>query len=101
MLVRTDTPPGNKSDNSKPRDVVAANGGALELGHLIGASRLSVSNVLPERELSVEAVMKTASEILWPEPSHAHPTQLDDMERARARAFTLPTRAQVPNREDT
>jgi hypothetical protein len=101
MLIRTDTPPKNERDNSKPRKVVAANGGALELGHLIGASRLSVSNVLPERELSVEAVMKAASAILWPEPSYEQPTQFDDMERARARTFTLPTRVQVRNRGDT
>lgn len=89
MPIRTDTPPEKERDSSKPRDVVALNGGALELGHLIGAARLSSSNVLPERELSVEAVMKAASAILWPEPSHDQPTQFDDMEGARAREYSL------------
>ena len=85
MLIRTDTPPGNGSANSE-------------------------SNVLPERELSVEAVMKAASAILWPELGHEQPAPFDDVNEARARevsleieteAFTLPARAQEHNREGT
>jgi len=85
MLIRTDKPPENRSATSE-------------------------SNVLPERELSVEAVMKAASAILWPEPGHEQPAPFDDMNEARARevsleieteAFTLPARAQEHNREGT
>jgi len=85
MLIRTDTPPENGSANSE-------------------------SNVLPERELSVEAVMKAASAILWPEPGHEQPAPFNDRNEARARevsleieteAFTLPARAQEHNREGT
>lgn len=86
--MRTGTAPENQRDRSKPRDVVTANGAVLD-GHEIGAARLPVSNVLPERELSVEAVMKVAGDILWPEPRHEQTTQFDDMEGARAREYSL------------
>src|SRR4051812_17035195 len=89
MVMRTDTAPENQRDRSKPRDVVAANDAVLELGHPIGAARRSASNVLPECELSVEAVMKAAGDILWPEPHQKQPAQSDDMEGARAREYSL------------
>jgi hypothetical protein len=85
MLTRTDTSPENGSATSE-------------------------SNVLPERELSVEAVMKAASAILWPEPGHEQPAPFDDMNETHSRemfseteieAFTLLARAQKHNREGT
>jgi len=85
--MRTETAPENQRDRSKPRDV--ANGGVPELGHAIGAGRPSMSNVLPERELSVEAVMKMAGDILWPESRDEQPAQFDDMEGERAREYSL------------
>ena len=85
MLIRTDKPPENRSTTSE-------------------------SNVLPERELSVEAVMQAASAILWPEPGYEQPAPFDDMNETHSRemfseteieALTLPARAQKHNREGT
>jgi TorA maturation chaperone TorD len=89
MVMRTGTAPENQRDRSKPCDVIAANDAVLEIGHAVGAAPLSVSNVLPERELSVEAVMKMAGDILWAEPRHEQPARFDDMEGARAREYSL------------
>jgi len=42
-----------------------------------------------ERILSVESVMDAASAILWPEPAHEQPVEIDDVEAARAQEYAL------------
>ncbi|XIA64279.1 molecular chaperone [Bradyrhizobium sp. TZ2] len=88
MTMLIHTPPEDGMGNPKPREV-GANCESLELANPIGTSQLSVSNVLPQRALSVEAVMEAASAILWPEPGRKQPTQIDELEGARAREYSL------------
>jgi TorA maturation chaperone TorD len=64
--------------------------GVLELTDLTAAS-LPVSSVshIPNRALSVEAVMDLASEILWPEPAREQPITIDDVDAGRAQEYSL------------
>jgi len=90
--IHTGTPKKkNEISDPKPRGVVQAVGGALELADLIAASQLPVSSLsnVPERALSVEAVMDLASEILWPEPGREQPVGIDDVDASRAQEYSL------------
>ena len=93
MRIHTGAPSKKKTEigGPKPQDAVRAVGGVLELADLIGASQLPVSSLsnVPQRALSVEAVMDLASEILWPEPGCKRPAEIDDVEGARSREYSL------------
>jgi TorA maturation chaperone TorD len=88
-LIDTREPPTkkNQTSDSEPQEAVRAVGGVLELAHFIGPVP-TLSNV-PKRELSVEAVMDLANEILWPELGCQQPVEIDDVDTNRAQEYSL------------
>jgi TorA maturation chaperone TorD len=88
-LIRTGVPQKtkNQAGERKTQEAGRSVGGALELAPLIGPVQ-SLSSV-PKRELSVEAVMDLASEILWPEPSREQLLRSDNVDANRAQEYSL------------
>ena len=88
-LIHTSAPPAkkNRTSDPKPREAVRAVGSVFERAHSTDPLP-SLSNV-PTRELSVEAVMDLASEILWPEVGREQPVEIDHVDANRAQEYAL------------
>jgi TorA maturation chaperone TorD len=79
-------------DGSKPQITALAVGEVFKLAHPIDASMLpflSLADAPTQCVLSVDAVMDVASAILWPEPGHEQPVEIDDVDAARAQEYLL------------